>query len=132
MSDPVQATPAGAELSSEVGRVSRKGASANPIVLERYEALLSKLARAERELELDDGGLRSSALQEASSIVFDLLYALDFRRGGETVPRLAALYGYVGNELLNVSRTGDKALLAHLRDMITTLRESWYDGEAAT
>jgi flagellin-specific chaperone FliS len=131
MSDRVEQTPAGAKLSSDVGRISRSGTSADPTVPERYDALLGKLARAERDLDLDDGGIRSVALQEASSIVFDLLYALDFRRGGETVPRLAALYGYIGNELLNVSRTGDKAQLVHLRDMITTLRQSWYDGEAA-
>jgi flagellar biosynthetic protein FliS len=112
-------------LSSDVGRVSAKGASADPKVLARYDALLGTLSRAERELEVDDGGIRGAALQEASSIVFDLLYALDFRRGGEMVPRLAALYGYIGNELLNVSRTGDRAQLAHLRDMITTLRQSW-------
>jgi flagellin-specific chaperone FliS len=47
------------------------------------------------------------------------------------VPRLAALYGYIGNELLNVGRTGDREQLAHLRDMIKTLRQSWYDSEAA-
>ena len=98
---------------------------------EQYELLLGKLARAERELESGDFIGRSTHLEEASGIVFDLLYALDFRKGGELVPRLAALYGYIGNELLNVGRTGDREQLAHLRDMITTLRQSWYDGEVA-
>jgi len=100
-------------------------------VPEQYEQLLGKLAKAERELEAGAGGGRSGSLEEASAIVFDLLYALDFRHGGEMVPRLAALYGYIGNELLNVGRTGDRVQLTHLRDMVATLRKSWYDGEAA-
>jgi len=91
----------------------------------QYELLLRKLALAEHELEAGALEGRSGHLEEASGIVFDLLYSLDFKSGGELVPRLAALYGYIGNELLNVGRTGDRAQLAHLRDMIATLRQSW-------
>ena len=101
-----------------------------PNIPEQYELLLSKLARAERELEADDAG-RSGSLEEASGIVFDLLYSLDFRNGGELVPRLAALYGYIASELLNVGKTRDRVQLGHLRDMITTLRQSWYGSQNA-
>jgi len=95
------------------------------VIPDQYSLLLEKLAQADRELELDaDMSLNGGALEEASSIVFELLYRLDFKRGGELVPRLAALYGYIGNELLNVAGSGDRAQLAHLRDMITTLRET--------
>ena len=102
-------------------------ALADGSIPEQYEHLLATLARAERELEAGNSVGRSGYLEEASGIVFDLLYALDFRKGGELVPRLAALYGYIGNQLLNVGRTGDRVQLAHLRDMITTLRQSWYE-----
>ena len=98
---------------------------------EQYELLLSKIARAERELESGPSLGRSGQLEEASGIVFDLLYSLDFKHGGELVPRLAALYGYIANELLNVGRTGDRVQLGHLRDMITTLRQSWYGKQNA-
>lgn len=95
------------------------------VVPDQYELLLSKLTVADRELERSaDGVLESGSLEEASSIVFELLYSLDFKRGGELVPRLAALYGYIGNELLNVARSGDRAQLAHIRDMIATLKEA--------
>ena len=110
---------------------ARSAALSESGIPEQYEQLLMKLARAERELENGDTLGRSGYLEEASGIVFDLLYALDFRNGGELVPRLAALYGYIGNELLNVGRTGDRVQLAHLRDMITTLRQSWYGGSPA-
>jgi flagellin-specific chaperone FliS len=106
------------------------GTTSAPSVPERYGDLLNTLARADRDLETAPDA-RTAALEEASGIVFDLLYALDFRHGGEMVPRLAALYGYIGNELLSVGATGDRAKLANLRDMIATLRQSWYDNEAA-
>lgn len=101
-------------------------------VPEQYELLLATLTRAESELSSpDDLGGRTSSLEEASGIVFDLLYSLDFKHGGELVPRLAAIYGYLANELLRVGKTRDRSQLVHLRDMITTLRQSWYGQSAA-
>lgn len=91
----------------------------------QYDLLLSKIDLADQEMETHGRGNRSAHLEEASGIVFDLLYSLDFKNGGELVPRLAALYGYIGNELLNVGRTGDRIQLEHLRDMIATLKQSW-------
>jgi flagellar protein FliS len=100
-------------------------------VPQQYELLLGKLLRAEAELAGDEHDGRSGSLEEASGIVFDLLYSLDFKHGGELVPRLAALYGYIASELLNVGRTRDRIQLGHLRDMITTLQQSWYGGQNA-
>jgi flagellin-specific chaperone FliS len=97
---------------------------------ERYERLLAHLSQADRELSAGAPPGRSADLEEASAIVFDLLYSLDFRNGGETIPRLAALYGYFANELLSVGKTGDRAQLARLREMVAGLRQSWH-GEAA-
>lgn len=106
-------------------------ADASDGVPRQYDLLLAKLSSAEQELLAVNKPGRNRHLEEASGIVFDLLYALDYRRGGELVPRLAALYGYIGNELLNVGRTGDRTQLGHIRDMIMTLKQSWCDGEAA-
>ena len=107
------------------GATRRSVVDLNSAIPHQYELLLHKLTLAERELEAGVSGGRSSHLEEASGIVFDLLYSLDFKHGGELVPRLAALYGYIGNELLNVGRTGDRSQLCHLRDMIATLKQSW-------
>jgi flagellin-specific chaperone FliS len=121
---------AGAKLSPEAPPVG-KARAAEAKVSERYSQLLGTLALADRALETGDGARRGESLAEASGIVFDLLYSLDFRCGGETVPRLAAIYGYIGNELLSVGRTGDRQHLAQLRDMVATLRNSWQDGQGA-
>jgi flagellar biosynthetic protein FliS len=105
--------------------------AASPTIPEQYEALLAKLTRAERDMESDEAWGRSGSLEEASGIVFDLLYSLDFKSGGELVPRLAGLYGYIANELLSVGKSRDKVQLSHLRDMISALRQSWCEGQNA-
>jgi len=137
MAEPMMQQDTGSHAPSRPrNSVSRSGgATGTPAdeqgIPEQYELLLAKLARA--ELELAEGGStgRSGHLEEASGIVFDLLYSLDFKNGGELVPRLAALYGYIANELLNVGRTGDRIQLGHLRDMITTLQQSWFGSKNA-
>lgn len=127
----VQSDVVGSLATGPTADPSTEGYLSDASIPKQYEQLLSHLARAERDLANGISAGRSTHLEEASGIVFDLLYALDFRDGGELVPRLAALYGYIGNQLLNVGRTGDRAQLEHLRDMIATLRQSWQDGDAA-
>lgn len=124
-------TPSGASsmMAGLSAASSMDGLLSDAGVPAQYERLLGHLTRAEVELAAGGSAGRSRELEEASGIVFDLLYALDFRRGGELVPRLAALYGYIGNQLLNIGRTGDGTQLAHIRDMIATLQQSWYAGE---
>ena len=96
---------AGAKLSPEARPVG-KAHAADAKVSERYPNCSRTLALADQALETGDGAGRVRRWPRTSGIVFDLLYSLDFRRGGETVPRLAAIYGYIGNELLNVRQDG--------------------------
>jgi len=119
-------TPSSSDRTAEASIPTiNAGGVARPSIPEQYELLLAKLARAERDFDSDEMTGRSPQLEEASGIVFDLLYSLDFRAGGELVPRLAAVYGYLANQILVVSKSKDKTQLAVLRDMITTLRQSW-------
>lgn len=113
---------------SELEAIS--AASAAQRIPQLYDQLLAKLAEADRDLERHDVPGRSSHLEEASGILFDLLYSLDFRQGGELVPRLAALYGYIASQLLLIGKTRNRADLTHIRDIIRALKQSWY-GNAA-
>jgi flagellin-specific chaperone FliS len=99
---------------------------------DQYALLLDRLSQAERELDGGESYGHRVYLEEASGVVFDLLYSLDFKNGGELVPRLAALYGYIANELLSVSRSGSRESLYHLQDMITTLKQSWEGSQIAS
>lgn len=94
------------------------------LVTERYERLLSVLSRTQQGWEIESGVGRSTALEEAAGIVFDLLFSLDFRNGGEVVPRLAGIYGFLAEELLTVGRTRDLARLRELRAIVGMLRTS--------
>ncbi|MEO7085980.1 MAG: flagellar protein FliS [Gemmatimonadaceae bacterium] len=124
MTEPQLEIDAGATARRDHVPSSRVVRMDEPATSNQYALLQAKLAKAANELECGDTIGRSDYLEAASAIVFDLLYSLDFKRGGELVPRLAALYGYIGNELLDVSRTRDREQLEHLRDMVTTLLES--------
>jgi flagellin-specific chaperone FliS len=125
MTEPQLEIDAGAVARRDHGAPSLPGRVAEPNPSNQYDLLQAKLARAANELECGDTIGRSDYLEAASAIVFDLLCSLDFKRGSELVPRLAALYGYIGNELLDVARTRDREQLEHLRDMVTTLQQSW-------
>ncbi len=105
--------------------ISESFAADEQSIPDQYQLLLRKLSDAERELDGGESYGHRTYLEEASGVVFDLLYSLDFKNGGELVPRLAALYGYIANELLSVSRTGNRTNLHHLHDMIATLKQSW-------
>ncbi|HEY4132910.1 MAG TPA: flagellar protein FliS [Gemmatimonadaceae bacterium] len=107
-----------------------QAAAASQHIPAKYDELLVKLADADRDLEVRDLPGRSSHLEEASGIIFDLLYSLDFRQGGELVPRLAALYGYIASQLLLIGKSRNRTELTHVRDMIKSLKQSWY-GNAA-
>jgi flagellar biosynthetic protein FliS len=113
---------------SELDLIS--AASAAQRIPGQYDELLAKLTEADRDLDQHDVPGRSSHLEEASAIVFDLLYSLDYRQGGELVPRLAALYGYIASQLLVIGKSRNRTDLLHIRDMIMTLKQSWY-GNAA-
>jgi len=117
---------------SELEAVTQASAAASAVRLipERYAQLLAKLAEADRDLELRDVPGRSSHLEEAAAIIFDLLYSLDFRQGGELVPRLAARYGYLASQLLLIGKTRSRTDLTHVRDMIKSLKQSWYGNVA--
>ncbi len=88
----------------------------------RYDRLIHALDRANLGWELQADAGRCADLQEAASIVFDLLYDLDYEKGGELVPRLAGVYGYLADELLSIGRTHDRARLADVRRAVRVLR----------
>lgn len=123
MPEPRMIPSAGAIASAPMPSIA-DGAGARPSIPEQYELLLAKLAGADADFASAETAGRSAYLEEASGIVFDLLYSLDFRQGGELVPRLAALYGYIANQLLAVAKTKDRVQLAVLRDMVASLRHS--------
>jgi flagellar secretion chaperone FliS len=104
-------------------------ASKERLVLLLYEGLLRSLRRAGMQIGAGDLEGKSRSLQNASSIVYELLGSLDFEAGGDIAKRLSGLYSYFASEILQVGRTLDRRRLEALVDMIDALHEAW--GEAA-
>lgn len=88
----------------------------------RYDRLLGALERAHEAWDLRGGTGRCVDLQEAANIVFELLYTLDYDKGGELVPRLAGVYAFLADELLTIGRTRDRTRLFELRRVVGVLR----------
>jgi flagellar protein FliS len=101
------------------------GSTPQQLIVFLYEHLLSCLRRAVTQIEADDIEGRTSSLERASDIVFELISALDRDRGGELASRLAALYAYFIGEISAVNRAPDAARLAQLAGLVASLHESW-------
>lgn len=90
-----------------------------------YEHLLAQLRRAHVQIEQRQFEGKAASLEKASAIVIELMGSLDREKGGELAQRLAALYAYLGTEILTIGRTLDVSRLAKIMEMISSLHESW-------
>lgn len=90
-----------------------------------YEHLLINLKRADRQIRARDLEGKAESLGRATEIVYELLSALDFERGGEIAHRLASLYAYFLKEIRSVSVKLDVARLGQMTEMIEELHETW-------
>ena len=97
-------------------------------VPELYGRLAHALRLADAAIVGRDVEGKLGGLDIATSVVFDLFAALDFERGGELTPRLAALYSYFAAEILYVGRSEDRQQIRGLLDMIGVLTGTWHEG----
>jgi len=100
-------------------------ASKERLVSLLYEGLLKRLRQAGKQIAAGDIEGKSESLQKASAIVYELLGSLDFEAGGELASRLAGLYGYFAQEIMEIGRTQDVQRLEALTEMIASLHEAW-------
>ncbi len=103
------------------------GSTPEQLVPLLYEHLLVALKRASTQIQAQDIEGKSVSLQKAFDIVFELLGALDFEKGGEIASRLASLYAYFTREISEINRTLDTARLEQLIKLVTPLHESWVE-----
>lgn len=103
------------------------GSSPEQLVILLYEHLLANLRRASIQIDVRDIEGKSTSLQKALDILFELLSSLDRQAGGELAERLSALYLYFISEIGTVGRSLDRAKLEQLIAMIAGLHESMAD-----
>lgn len=90
-----------------------------------YERLLFHLRAAADCIDAGDLDGKSTHLERALAILFELIGGLDFRRGGEIAPRLSALYSWFTTQLVEIGATLDTELLARIATMVEELHAAW-------
>lgn len=101
--------------------------SAEPLELVRllYQAAIAAVREARGRLAAGEIAARSRAISKACEIIIELNAALDHSRGGAISSRLAALYQYMLNRLLDANLQQADAPLAEVLGLLTTLSEAW-------
>jgi flagellar protein FliS len=90
-----------------------------------YRGALEAIGAARRYLAAGDILRRSRQISRAWEILLELLRSLDRERGGELGTRLAALYIYMQQRLIEANVQQTDAPLAEVEKLLGTLAEAW-------
>jgi flagellar secretion chaperone FliS len=101
--------------------------TADPLELIRmlYRAALGATGRARAHLAGGRIAERSREISRAWAILGELAAALDHQRGGELSGRLAGLYAYLQERLLEANLRQKAEPLAEVEKLLKTLLEGW-------
>ncbi len=102
--------------------------SADPhrLILMLFDGALLAIAQAEVAIEQRNIPQRTAAINKAIAIVIEGLRAsLDMEVGGELADRLAALYDYIAERLMQANAANQIAPLKECASLLRTLREAW-------
>jgi flagellar protein FliS len=101
------------------------GADPMKLVHLLYRGATEAVAAARRHLAAGEIRQRSRQITKCWEILYELSRSLDQQRGGEISRRLAGLYGYMQNRLLEANSKQTDAPLAEVESLLGTLGEAW-------
>ena len=101
--------------------------SASPLQLVHlaYEGAMEAITEARRYLAEGKIYERARAIGRAQQIIRELESALDFKHGGELSKRLAALYDYMQQRLIEANFKQADQPLAEVHNLLETVGEAW-------
>jgi flagellar protein FliS len=103
-----------------------EAADAHKLVLMLYEGALLALIEAKRHMAQGEVAAKGQALSKAIMIIDSGLKAsLDVNAGGELGERLAALYDYMGERLLQANLHNRPELIDEVSRLLSELRGAW-------
>ncbi|TYP86304.1 flagellar export chaperone FliS [Blastococcus xanthinilyticus] len=105
-------------------------ASPQQVLVMLYDRLTLDLERAQLAVAEGNRARANEELQHAQAIVLELLSSLqvDLWEGG---PRLAALYNWLLNELVQANLKFDTNRIASCRAVVEPLRDAWRQAAAS-
>jgi flagellar protein FliS len=103
--------------------------SADPVklVMLLYRGALDAVTAARVATAAGNTAERSRQATKAWEIVMELRNALNHEKGGEISQRLADLYGFVGQRLLDANAEQSEAPLTDAARVLGTLSEAWQE-----
>jgi len=107
-------------------------ASPGRLLVMLYDRLALDLARASEALETRDRQTAHTRLIHAQDIVSELASSLDHSAGWSGSHNLAAIYAWLGTELVQVNVRGDLDRLRACQGVVEPLRQSWHQALEAT
>jgi flagellar protein FliS len=107
-------------------------ATASPakLLLMLLDRLVVDLNRGEQALVAGDRVEANTQLQHAQDIVTELHVSLDLD-AWDGAAGLAALYAFMGTELINANIRRDAAKVAEVRNLVEPLRDTWREAAMA-
>jgi flagellar secretion chaperone FliS len=103
-----------------------EAADPHKLILMLYEGALLALSDAKRCMAQRDIAAKGKALSKAIMIIeHGLKASLDVKAGGELGERLAALYDYMGERLLQANLHNRIELIDEVSRLLTELRGAW-------
>jgi flagellar protein FliS len=107
-------------------------ATASParLLLMLFDRLVVDLNRGEQALVAGDRAEANTHLQHAQDIVTELHVSLDLD-AWDGAAGLAALYAFMGTELINANIRRDAAKVAEVRNLVEPLRDTWREAAMA-
>lgn len=100
-------------------------ASPHRLIQMLLEGALERLAKARGAIEREQLALKGEMLGKSIAIVMALRESLDFERGGEIASNLDALYDYIAQRLLDVTRNNQLAPLDEAVSLLREIKEGW-------
>lgn len=105
-----------------------KVSTSNPhqLIVMLFDGALLAITSAGFSLDAGDVAGKGKSISQAINIIANGLKAsLDMEAGGELSTRLAALYDYMGQRLLQANLQNSKPALTEVASLLTELREAW-------
>lgn len=103
-------------------------ASPHQLIVMLYDGALLSINSAAVAMETGDIPSKGQAISKAINIISNGLKAsLDMEAGGELSGRLAALYEYMSQRLLQANLQNSRPALDEVSNLLTELRGAWLD-----
>jgi|GEM_PF-633801 len=95
------------------------------LVLMCYEGAIDNLKIADKKLAQRDYDGKSKSLAKARDFIEELLFALNFERGGAIARNLDSLYNYMLRRIIHADLRKDSDAIREITSMLSELKEAW-------